>query len=64
MYVWVCAKVGLLVIAGVLQRVCVPEKERKLTLNDLEESTNGEIGKFLMMTRFRQQDSDAAGMYN
>jgi len=41
-----------------------PEEDRKLTMKDLEEAAEEEMGKTSTRTSFRRQDSDAARMYN
>ena len=41
-----------------------PEKDRKLKMEDLEESSEEEMGKTSMRTSFRRQDSDTARIYN
>ena len=38
--------------------------ERKVSLKDLEEAAEEEIGKTSTRIGFRRQDSDAARMYN
>lgn len=37
---------------------------RRLTMQDLEEAAEEEVGKESTRTSFRRQDSDAARMYN
>ena len=41
-----------------------PEEDRKLKMEDLDESAEEEMGKTSMRTSFRRQDSDTARIYN
>ena len=41
-----------------------PDKDRQLTMQDLDEATEEEMGKTSMRMKFRRQDSDTAQIYN
>lgn len=40
------------------------DDQRKVTMEDLEDAAEEEIGKATKHTSFRRQDSETAGMYN
>ena len=60
-YTVVMCVYGSYIIRGMC--VCVPLC-RRLTMQDLEEAAEEEVGKESTRTSFRRQDSDAARMYN